>query len=604
MNSTTLLPKLKETFSYSKTSRRSDSKDGSMFSTEQLNPFKAHLEKVIEIKIFLKQNFHKTDIDDNFLNDLDVEYATQFLEKMNMLPTKANIRKLLKLKPMNKCDFSLTVEQIRNKTVKLLHIFPNPKNGSNKSSLKSVLKSALSNEEFEDIMAKTSLIAKDSVEDKLTQLKKREIKKDEIYLYIPETIENIIAKAKEEIQDKKLTIQSHGMIEQHGKVFDLSIQNIRNKYLNPNPLTVLTNSETKFISGKAKFQNIDKVSKLDIFSNDKYEFPYLEIDFTKDLLIEVNKPIEIPVEVIVKDINYILDNFPIEQLVNLEDPNKKTSTIPNYLNIINPMNNTEMHSNYVRKTTKENMYHKIKLVNKVDLLYVYKKIQSASVYRIIGLLVNLIYWIVFGFLNRVQIDKVTKQHIFFKILEELYKIELSFKNKKIFDILFMPILIIVIRIECEAIFQKKFSNNFNDKKDTEKYLQRINELITIIFDPNCYFNTFTVLASDMSKLKHKISKNLYPNYKSKINATSNLINQLFTSFTNEKNVKKFMKNKNVEDSKEHNNLPINVSEDEWERERKYVLESKVEFYRIILKRINQSLKKRNLEPIFSVSKAN
>ena len=47
------------------------------------------------------------------------------------------------------------------------------------------------------------------------------------------------------------------------------------------------------------------------------------------------------------------------------------------------------------------------------------------------------------------------------------------------------------------------------------------------------------MANDMNKLKHKIDKDLNPNYKTKANATSNLLNQLFTSFTNEKNVKIF-----------------------------------------------------------------
>ena len=44
---------------------------------ENYNPFKAHMEKVIEIRIYLKYNFHKNDIDEQFINDLEQEYATQ-----------------------------------------------------------------------------------------------------------------------------------------------------------------------------------------------------------------------------------------------------------------------------------------------------------------------------------------------------------------------------------------------------------------------------------------------------------------------------------------------------------------------------------------------
>ena len=92
---------------------------------EAYNPFKAHMEKVIEIRIFLKFNFHKNDIDDAFINDLEQEYACQFLEKMEFLPTKQNISKLLKVRPIENCDFHLTQEQVRNKLVKLIHIYPN-----------------------------------------------------------------------------------------------------------------------------------------------------------------------------------------------------------------------------------------------------------------------------------------------------------------------------------------------------------------------------------------------------------------------------------------------------------------------------------------------
>ncbi len=116
-------------------------------------------------------------------------------------------------------------------------------------------------------------------------------------------------------------------------------------------------------------------------------------------------------------------------------------------------------------------------------------------------------------------------------------------------------------------------------------------MITTIFDPNSYFCTFTFLSSDKeSTVKNK----LLPNYKKKINATSNLINQLFTTFKNEKNVIKQMRGEDVK--------PIDdiYGHDEWEEERDYIVNNKVEFYRILLNRINNNLKKRNLDPIFKV----
>ena len=92
---------------------------------ENFNPFRAHMEKIVEIKIFLKFSFHKNDIDDAFINDLEQEYACQFLDKMHYLPTKQNIAKILKFRPIELCDFHLSQEEVRNKIVKLIHIYPN-----------------------------------------------------------------------------------------------------------------------------------------------------------------------------------------------------------------------------------------------------------------------------------------------------------------------------------------------------------------------------------------------------------------------------------------------------------------------------------------------
>lgn len=605
MNNGNLLPTLAIDGSKNKANsyrNKSSLLKSSGISTEEYNPFKSKLEKVLEIKIFLKQNFHKSDIDDNFLADLDLQYAMQFLEKMDLLGTKSNIKKLLKLKPIDKCDFSLTVEQIRNKPVKLLHIYPNPKQNVQRTNLKTLL----SNEEFEKVMNKTFLQVKEGSDDKFAQIKNREIKKDEMNLYMPEMIENIINKAKEDIQDRKIYFQSHGMIEKHGKVFDLSINAIREKFIIPNSQIILDSKDTASINSKARLQNIEKANKKDIFNNPKYEFPYLDVEINKEILKEVDKPIEVPLEVIMKDINYILDNFPIDKLINLEDPFKKNQNLlienanaDDPFNL-NPPGQKKLNHNDSFKsidlsnqniTTKLNQFYKIKSVSRNDVLLVYKKIESPAIYRIVGLLVNLLYWTVFGFVNRIQPDQFTKQHIFFKILEELHEVELNFGNKKVFDKLFMPIFIIVMRIEMEAIFHKKFKVFFDNPEIGKKALKRINEIISITFDPNFYYNTFTVLSSDLTKLKHKISKNLYPRYKSKVNATSNFINELFSKSSNDKNDKNKINDPDKLDM-------------EWETERKYIYDCKTEFYKVLLNKVNQNLKKRNLDPIFNVSKNN
>lgn len=558
----TILPQVK-----TKRSKLANEMENTAQLKEAYNPFKAHMEKVIEVKIYLKSNFHKNDVDDTFINDLEQEYAVQYLTKMEFLPTKQNIAKILKLKPIELCDFHLSIEQIRNKPTKLIHIYPNNKTDH---KTKDKLKILLSNEAFEEALQHN--FGNRRKEDPVTQIKKREIKKDEALLFQRETVDNMINKARDDIIDKKLYAQTAGFTD---KKF-LTIENIREKYLNPNNKNILeTNLEEK-MNAKAKFQNIDKAKKKDILTDQKYEFQFLDIPLGKEILDEITTPIDIPVEIIMKDINFILDNFPIDELIDLDDP--------------------EIKGKRQRDTSnRKQLYYKIKSVTKEDIIYVYKKMQAQTVYRIIGLTVNLLYWIVFGYINRFQIDKPTKQFLYFKLLQEIQALDKDFYPKKLYNKIFMPLFILIIRIECENIFTKKFKVLFGDKSSKKRAMEKVNELVTVIFDPHCYYNTFTIIGGNTAILKHKLSKKIMPKYKSKTYVTSNLVDQLFTKFKSQRNVL-LHKEKGLD-----NNIDW-FNPEEWNNEKKYIAESKMMFFRVLFNKINQGLKKRNLDPIFLVQK--
>ena len=224
---------------------------------ENYNPFKAQMEKIIEIKIFLKFNFHKNDIDDAFINDLEQEYACQFLDKMHYLPTKQNIAKILKFRPIESCDFHLSQEEVRNKTVKLIHIYPNNHNNKEKKG-RDKLKLLLSNEAFgEALQQNFNHVHK---EDEVQKIKKREIKRDELLLFQREHIDNMIEHAKDDIIDKQLYSQNEGMSDKNL----LLIENIRAKYLDPNAKNILERNIDEKMTAKAKFQNIEGAIKKDI----------------------------------------------------------------------------------------------------------------------------------------------------------------------------------------------------------------------------------------------------------------------------------------------------------------------------------------------------
>ena len=67
-----------------------------------------------------------------------------------------------------------------------------------------------------------------------------------------------------------------------------------------------------------------------------------------------------------------------------------------------------------------------------------------------------------------------------------------------FLVLLLLIFLLILRIESESVFQRKFKEFFEDREVNKKAIEKINELITTIFDPNCYYNTFTFLGYDVT----------------------------------------------------------------------------------------------------------
>ena len=534
---------------------------------ENFSPFLRKMSKIIEIRIYLKATFHKSDIDDNFIRDLEIEYAEQYLNKMEYIPSKENIKKLLSLKPIEHCDFHLSTENVEvygsDKQVKVIHIYPNNNNNIDKENSKEKLKYFLSNQDFEEVMKKNAKKAKNRKlkEDPIEKIKSNDKNVDNL-IYNKEMVDNLFAKARDDILDKQLYSSANMAMN-----IDLSIENIRKNFI------ILPNnddnsSDNRIFNTKGKFLNISKVSsnKKNILNDNKYQFPILGVEnLDKETIKEITKPIETPIEVIMKDINYILDNFPIEGLVSI-DGNK--DEIPG------------------KNISNDNMHYKISVGTKQELISIYKHLQTQCVYRIVGLTMNLLYWIIFGQVRRIQIDRSTKQCIYIKLLKEIQMAQNCFINKRLYIKIFFPLLIIIIRIEAENIFSRKFKLLFKDDKNKIEAMKKANDVISEIFDPHCYYNTFTIMSGNAGVLKHKTSKNLFPRYKEKVFATSNLVEQMFNN-----------DNRDIDNSKR-----TKYENKELDNRKKYIMNYKIDFFSDMLDRVNMNLKKRNLEPIFSVNR--
>jgi hypothetical protein len=203
-------------------------------------------------------------------------------------------------------------------------------------------------------------------------------------------------------------------------------------------------------------------------------------------------------------------------------------------------------------------------------------------YRLICLTLNLIYWIVFGNQNNVQIDKNTKEYLYLKLLNQIDIINSKVSNIKLLSKVFVPLEIILIRIEIDNYLSRKFTLLFDDKnpENKAKIMIIINNIITEIFDKHGYMNSFETICGSREDFNKKFTKNLLPRFKKKIYATSNIIEQLFN------NDKSDIAKSSMEDIKQR---------------QEFIMGPKVNFFNSYLQKINNNLKKRNLAPLFTVS---
>ena len=578
-------------------------------SVFKLDTFINKMKEVKELKIYLKENFNKQEIDDVFMKDIELEYAEQFLMKMKVYPTKEMIRKILKLSPLKLCDFELHNEFIyvneKEKYIKVIHIFPvygrkeknfktiniNPNkrksiiiNNLNDISKNQNYTTSESNLIFEKLNLKRNPIKNlsrdiknrtnfNSIETSPGQKVKNiksffgtgdhfanrkginilrrtnfQVNTNRDFLYNKERIDEIFNKDRENVLNVLLFSNQKSSMK-----VDLSPGNIKEKYISSEP-----NWSTQTMENKGKLSRISKsiLTSKNVLNNEKYFFNLVDLDkLTTEIMEEVNEPLNIQVELVIKDLNYILEYFPLEEFVEIKrNENLKMDIRSDFTNRIN-VNNRE------------------------DLLKILKIINSLDSCRVIGLCANLIYWIIFGGNANIQVDSNTKELIYLKLMKEWESIENKFNNKNLFYKVFVPLFIIIMRIEIENIFRRKYINLFKSKKNETEVLKRTNAVISEIFDKHGYMNSFSIFYGKQSEFNKKIKKNYMPRYKNKLFATSNFMDILFRN--------------------ENDNLRSNSFENIREKQ-SFIFNHKVDYFNYYLNKINSGLVKRNLEPIFKV----
>ena len=527
--------------------------------------------KISEIKIYLKDDFNKGDIDNEFLKDLEIEFAEQYLNKMGLFPNKILIQKLLRVKPIENCEFHLANELTyindRAKETKVIHIYPNSTENNiykslniNKNNSNNIINKKVQLNKVESVI-KFSKKQKDPEKEAVKSIKKAyKINKNDL-VFNKEKVDSMISQAKEDIIEAQYFNTKDIEIN-----VDLSPDNIRNSYIIYKK-NKGQNAENRYFYGKGRFNNISKSVSLrkNILNDPKYAFPVNTVShLTNEILDEIGQPLETKIEIIIKDMNYILDNFPINDFINIGKNKDKEKVGEN----------------------NKNFLYKINLNQYNDILIVLKILHSPITFKLVGLTLNLIYWIVFGSGNNIQIDNNTKQLIYLKILREIEILVENIDDNKILYEVLLPLLIIMIRIEADVYFSRKFTNLFKNKQNKIKSMNLINEIITEIYDKHGYMNSFVTVAGKAKELKEKMNKNLLPRFRNKLFATSNYIEQIFNNDTSDIIVKNEIENGN--------------NQKEIEQRKNFIMEQKVDFFSNFLNKINNNLSKRHLKPIFSI----
>lgn len=544
--------------------------------------FLKRIKEIQEIKIFLSQNFNAYDVDENFIKDMEIEYAEQYLNKLEMLPTKHLIKKILTLRPLEKCDFYLTSEVVKSnegdKQAKIVHIYPNTVETNKKKLNQSEDEKQISARNYlkKNIESVINPKPKDEnkvLKDKIASIKKNNKSENDNMIYNKENIDEIFTKNYDDMEELKLFSQKNTVN------VDLSFDNIKKKYIIIKKLGEFRDDSNN-INFKAKFYNISNSisSKKNILDDPKYVVDITELNnLNEDIINEVTNPIDVQLEAIMTDINFILDNFPMDKFINIEED----------FGLNSKNKNSPKNGEYSRRSKSQgsNKLFRINLDKQEDIIKVCKIFHSMDFYRLVCITLNLIYWITFGNQNNIKIDINTKEYLYLKLLSQIDLINSKLQDIKLLSKIFIPLEIIIIRIEVDNYLSRKFIHLFDETnpKNKEKIMIKVNNLITEIFDKHGYMNSFETICGTQKELNTKFMKNQLPRFKKQIFETSNMLEQLF-------NKDKIDINKdNMEDIKQR---------------QEFIMGPKVDFFNSYLKKINKKLKKRNLAPIFTISNNN
>jgi hypothetical protein len=133
--------------------------------------------------------------------------------------------------------------------------------------------------------------------------------------------------------------------------------------------------------------------------------------------------------------------------------------------------------------------------------------------RLIGLIAHLAYWNVFGQFNKLPLDIYHRKQLFISIAEIKTSWEKKYikgSQRRLFFTFIMPMIMLAIRMEVEVIFKNSYPKFFSREIQERIAMKLINDLITMLIDPNIFYSRFSFFESSREAIGIKQEVSSFP----------------------------------------------------------------------------------------------
>lgn len=499
----------------------------------------------IEIKLnaaYAKEEFQ---IDETIIKIIENEYATKYLESLNIEPTLQNIRQLLTTKPLSDCQIisggwsgsGIVAENIyvipnKRKTSSSFTTNPNSKLPGLKAKRQNMQDSLINDHlgKFEEKYAtmknslqKSKSIAKEQMGkqtssgdvDDSTDIDKSGYNPPK--LKKSDSMYPTIGSRKNDTASEKMGQKLGASTFHH----DYSISTIKRKYIKE-----CDSKNIRFVDKNAIDARTSDKKQTGNIGDSPYIFPFNKNKLTSFILEELQSPFDVSLAEVSAYNQEFIDKFPFTYIPMYI----YESALDNKKNFLNE----SQHSDDEEESKKG---PNLKLIQEAYVTvtdkFEAKEVQrlkellaSNEVIRISGLLCHFVYWIVFGLINPLPVDKLSRKQMVVQILQLWNDLQQKFpKEKKLWLRLMCPMLIICFRMTIEYFFRNHYVLFFNDDKYCLQAFQRINLLITDIFDASEMVNHIVYWENGEGKIQRDKKSSL----KKKMFAVSPMIEYLYAN---------------------------------------------------------------------------